>query len=237
MDIKKNLKWGIVIITILIALIWAGTPFVKDYLAEFSEQRVKESIQRNYAENKVGFSRLIKYYRALGIKSKAELEFLNDSLINGYLQSPIVSNTHSDNTFWLNLESQNIPPSEFIFLPDGKVQITNEDTMVVKENWLWNYEGTIIDPKFEKFIGCIGISKSEFDTLKNLVTSVECEAITTFEDGSFSLRYDGISMCQYAYFITNEKGARFSNYTKLGEGIYCGLIKSELFCGRWIFKK
>jgi hypothetical protein len=44
-------------------------------------------------------------------------------------------------------------------------------------------------------------------------------------------------MCQYEYFIPRNKMNEYIGYSKLDEGIFCGLNRSNLFCGSLLYNK
>jgi hypothetical protein len=242
MDIKKTLKWGGLIILVWIVFILANTAYIRDWRIKYSEQRVQKSIVKNYEDKKKQFKTLIEYVRKLDIFLYTEIEFIKNGKINGYINSSFVSDTMQINstTFdlnWLDIEDERMQHPEFEFLPDGKVKISYGDTIFETNNWFWNFEGTTNNPKFEKFINYIGISKRELETLRSLIREVDCEAISINENGSFSLRYDGFRACQYEYFIPTNTMNEYRGYSKLAEGIFCGLNRWDLFCGSVIYNK
>lgn len=75
------------------------------------------------------------------------------------------------------------------------------------------------------------------DSLKRLVETVDCEAITIHNDKSVSLRYDGFEFCQYEYIFRKTKPILLHNYFQLDNEVYCGENRSSLFCGDIIYKK
>lgn len=242
MNIKKNLKWGGLIILVWIVLFLANTFYIRDWRVKYSEQRVQKSIVKNYEDKKEHFKTLIEYVRKLDIISNTEIEFIKNNKLNCYLNSSSFSDSMQINAIsydltLLDIEGEGMRQPEFEFLQDGKAKVSYRDTIIVVNNWHWNFEGGSDNPQFEKFINYIGISKRELETLRSLIKEADCEAISFTEDGSFSLRYDGFSMCQYEYFIPRNKMNEYTSFSKLDEGIFCGLNRWDLFCGSVIYNK
>ena len=242
MSIKKILKWGGLISLIWIIIFLSNEFFIRDWRIEHSEQNVQKSIVKNYKDKEEKFERLIKYVRKLEITPIAEIEFIKNIKINSYLNSPFNSDSISINTTpfdftYYDFEDKKIKQAEFEFLHDGKARIGYLDTIIETNNWHWNFEGGNDNPHFEKFIGYLGISDSELERLRKLIKEANCEAISIYHDSSFSLRYDGISFCQYEYFIPNEKTSNYKDYYRLDDEIFCGLNRNKLFCGYVIYDK
>lgn len=242
MDIKKILKWVGLMLLIWIILFFANIFYIREWRVKYSEQRVQKSIVKNYEDKKIHFDTLIESVRKLGITSITTIEFIKNNKINGYLNSSSGSDSIRLNSMpfdltVLNIEDERMVHSKFEFLPDGKVEISYGDTIIIANNWHWNFEGGTDNPQFKKFINFIGITNRELETLRGLIKNADCEAISINEDGSFSLRYDGFSMCQYEYFIPRNKTNEYMGYSKLDEGIFCGLNRSNLFCGSLLYNK
>ena len=245
MNIKKILKWVGLISLVWIVLFFANEFFIIDWRIEHSEQRVQKNIIKNYEDKKEKFDRIIEYVRKLEIIPIIEIEFKRNKKIDSYLKSPFISDSirMSSNSFDLNVsydfEDEEIGQPAFEFLHDGKARIDYVNTIIETNNWYWNFEGGRDKPQFEKFIDYLGISESELEILSKLINEANCEAISIYEEGSFSLRYDGISFCQYEYYAPKNDSTRYKllNEVKLEDNIYCGLNRVSIFCGYVIYDK
>lgn len=242
MSIRIIVKWVSFISLIWAVLFLANEFFIRDWRIQHSEQRVQKSIVKNYEGKEEKFEHLIKYIRKLEIIPKVEIEFTKNEIINSYLNSPYISDSFRINTTPVNLglydvEKNEIEYVEFEISPNGKARIYYTDTIIEAKNWNWNFEGGDNNPQFEKFITYLGISKRELENLRKLIKEIDCEAISIYQDSSFSFRYDGFSLCQYEYYIPKRKVNSFKNYKKLNDNIFCGLNRNELFCEYLIYDK
>lgn len=243
MKIKKTIRWVGLIILSGVVFFLANTAYIREWRVRYAEQRVQKSIVKNYEDKQEQFATLIEYVRKLKIPSNTRIEFTRRKYISGYINSPFTADSMQIDSIPLDLNLLDIEVErtlhpEFEFLSNGRVKISYGDTVFEKNNWYWNFEGTTENPQFEKFINYIGISKSEFETLRSLTKDVDCEAISIIDGiGSFSLRYDGVVMCAYEYFIPGVSKNEPKGFSKLDEGVFCGLNRCNLFCGSVIYRK
>ena len=242
MDVKRFFKWGILLTFMYCVLSVIYNHFILDWRINYSERRVQESIVKNYKSNEEEFKKLIYYIRKLEINPVSEIEFLSNDKVNAYLNSPFEFDSLENLSTSIDLIPHEIDEEEtwqldFEFLPSGKVRIEYQDTIINTGNWYWNFEGNSEHPHYNKLINYLGISEIELNRLRRLIKGVDCEALSINLDKSFSLRYDGISFCQYEYYIPNKRIESYKNYLNLEEDIFCGLNRFELFCGYVIYNK
>ena len=239
---KRVMKWCAWLTLIYLVLFFGESSFTRDWRIMYSEMRVQKSIVKNYSVKEEKFGQLIEYVRNLAITSPLDIEFKNRHQINAYLGNPFKADSIKINSAFIDLalcgmEGYGKLGAEFEILPNGIARIDFIDTIIETGHWYWNFEGGYDSPSFKKFIHYLGISQCELDTLRRFIKEANCEAISINQDGSFSLRYDGFSECQYEYFIPISEIYVPKHYSRLDDGIYYGLNRADLFCGDIIYDK
>jgi hypothetical protein len=245
MKIKKIIKWGLIIILVWTFLILFNQFYIIDWRIEYSENRVQENIIKNYEGKEDKFEQVIEYIQVLDIKPPVEIEFIKNSRTRSYFNSPAVSDSASYNSAYFDLNYFNIIKGEkneqmdFELLEDGKARISYADTVIETKNWHWYFEGGRGTPHYEKYLDYIGITEAELEVLRGLIFEINCEAIQIHTRNGFSMRYDGHGLCQYEYYIPAVDSSRFKlmNEVRLSNNIFCGLNRSDIFCGYIIYDK
>ena len=251
MNTTKVTKWTVLIGIIGFAIIFINEAFIIEWRIDRSEKRVQKSIVKNFEMHEAKFVELVNFVRGLEVKTFAEIEFVKHNRIIFYTHSPfILDSAVIDAPFYdfttYDVDEDEIQNLDFTLLSDGTALVMYPDTTITTRNWSWYFESISTKPETEKLLDYLGISIKEFDKMKKLIQTVDCEAILFEEDGSFDLRYDGVNWSKYAYFVPaapladlknmkNHLGARYLE--KLNDEVYCGFKRNELVDGRVIYSK
>ncbi|MEO0724597.1 MAG: hypothetical protein AAFZ63_08655 [Bacteroidota bacterium] len=94
-----------------------------------------------------------------------------------------------------------------------------------------------VNGEYDQFLKRVDITRLQFETLINLLEAGDCEGLDVMSNGEISLRYDGVALYKFEYYITDADSIDRVDYVRLADGIYAGLYDSGLFCGRVIFDK
>ena len=94
-----------------------------------------------------------------------------------------------------------------------------------------------VNGEYDQFLKRVDITRLQFETLINLLEAGDCEGLDVMSNGEISLRYDGVDLYKFEYYITDADSIDRVDYVRLADGIYAGLYDSGLFCGRVIFDK
>jgi len=238
--IKEILKYGGIIFLLGMIIFVSNELFIRDWRIERSEKRVQKSIKSNFQDKKEEFKNFKEFIHKLNINPVTEIEFLGRNKISAELSSHSMTDSIFNNSapFYFSSDDDELEIDvKFELNQNGTATVNYLDTIFETHNWSWNFKGDKKNKDFKKFIEYAGISEKDFETLRNKIKELDCEAIWIHKDKSVSIRYDGFSMYQYEYYLSSEKGEYPTNYEKLDEEIYAGLYDNGLFCGWIIFDK
>ncbi|MEL6660036.1 MAG: hypothetical protein AAFY36_19105 [Bacteroidota bacterium] len=93
-----------------------------------------------------------------------------------------------------------------------------------------------VNGEYDQFLKRMDITPRQFETLIKLLKAADCEGLDVMSNGDISLRYDGVALYQFEYYVTDADSIDRVDYVTLTDGIYAGLYDSGLFCGTVIFE-
>ncbi|PHN05386.1 hypothetical protein [Flavilitoribacter nigricans] len=226
-------KWAVVLLLSGLLLIFTYELYVEEWLLARAEKRVQNSIQTNYLERKVQLAELLNFLEDLDLPPLTEIEFTGKE--NWYIH---LSRDDSDSiTFNLAAldhleETTDYRVRDLEFLQDGRVKLIMPDTTVILTVWNWEGDSRKNDKYSPKLMAYLGLSDTPLEQLYTLLKNADTEAVFIHQDRSISIRYDGHSLCQYEYFVPSGTVRKVPDYyTSLGQRIFWGLRRSNLFCG------
>ncbi len=238
---KRILLYIAIIACFCFISFFAYEAFLRPVWADFTEKRVQQNIVENFYDRQSSFQELLDYLQEIEIKPATYFEIGKDKSIWIDVYGPSINDPSIPNVPLADLSNENgIHEDLFVeIMEDGSAKLILTDTMIILANWHFHFDGNESDDYFQELIDIADISRQEFIHLKSLLEKVGCESLELSRDGSISLRYDGNGFCQYLYYIPADISRQdFLEYKQdLGDGIYCGLNRSDLFCGTMIFDK
>lgn len=230
--IKLN-RLNIFILLLSMAIIYT---FFALYAKKSEDCFSEKVVINNCHKNKDNFINLSNYIDRNILSSFEEIEFLENGDIGCFLHGDLLSDSPA---YLVDLQfySKSSYPIVIDLLPKKQIQISLADTVMIFNNWLWYFEGRKNTNGFEFCLKYLNLTDVQVDSLRSLVSKVNCKAIEVSQNRDILLRFCGVGMCEIQYIISKNSNYLDIGYAKIDSNIYFGLNKDSLLCGNCLLKE
>ena len=90
---KKLVKWVGVVVSLWFILSVCNELFIRQWRIDYSEKRVRQSIQHNYQENKETFTLLFEFIRGLNLRPFVDITFLKKDEVRSHIRTPFYTDS------------------------------------------------------------------------------------------------------------------------------------------------
>jgi hypothetical protein len=223
----RTLKGSILLFSTWILFFIADYYFISDWKFDLMIKKIERSSKLNYEQQKEDFQNLLEF--ASDLPDFNEITFRENGNFFCSFSSGIeqYDSIHYDLN-WL----EEYYKGSFEFLHDSIVSVSLADTIIKTHNWSWQFDGDYQNKRFSNFIDFIDFSSNTLDSLKVLVSKVNCRSISQNTNGNIHLVYYGNSFCGFEYAMTKDSSLLPEYYVRLDTNVYFG----SYYLGHCIWK-